>query len=99
MAISNSPQPIFPTQAAIFNGTVTALNGFTNSVRLSCAAGGSGLPSLCTPSPLVLTPPTNIPFTITAGRMVGDYDFYVQEVGSDPNGTTHHVRLTLHVLN
>ncbi len=99
IAISNSPQTIFPTQAAIFNGTVTALNGFTNSVRLSCAAGGSGLPSLCTPSPLVLTPTTNTPFTITAGGMVGDYDFYVQGVGSDPNGTTHQVGLTLHVIN
>src|SRR5258708_32195729 len=99
MAISNSPQPIFPTQAAIFNGTVTALTGFTTSVRLSCAAGGSRLPSLCTPSPLVLPPTTNTPFTITAGGMVGDYDFYVQGVGSDPNGTTHQVGLTLHVIN
>jgi uncharacterized membrane protein len=99
MAISNSPKTIFPTQAAIFNGTVTALNGFTNSVRLSCAAGGSGPPSLCTPSPLVLTPTTNTPFTITAGGIVGDYAFNVQGVGSDPNGTTHQVGLTLHVID
>jgi hypothetical protein len=99
MAISNSPKTIFPTQAAIFNGTVTALNGFVNSVRLSCAAGTSGPPSLCTPSPLVLTPTTGTPFTISAGGIVGDYDFNVQGVGSDTNSTTHQVGLTLHVIN
>jgi uncharacterized membrane protein len=99
MAISNSPKTIFPTQTAIFNGTVTALNGFTSSVRLRCTAGASGPPSLCTPSPLVLTPTTNTQFTITAGGIVGDYDFNVQGVGSDTNGTTHQVGLTLHVIN
>jgi uncharacterized membrane protein len=99
MAISNSPKTIFPTQAAIFNGTVTALNGFASSVRLSCAAGASSPPSLCTPSPLVPTPTTNTPFTIAAGGIVGDYDFNVQGVGSDTNGTTHQVGLTLHVID
>jgi len=99
MAISNSPKTIFPTQAAIFNGTVTALNGFANSIRLSCAGGASSPPSLCTPSPLVLTPTTNTPFTITAGGIVGDYDFNVQGVGSDTNSTTHQVGLTLHVID
>ena len=99
MAISNSPKTIFPTQTAIFNGTVTALNGFTNSVSLSCAAGASSPPSLCTPSPLVLIPTTNTAFTITAGGAVGDYDFNAQGVGSDANGTTHQASLTLHVIN
>jgi uncharacterized membrane protein len=99
IAISNSPQTIFPTQTAIFNGTVTALNGFTNSVSLSCVAGASGPPSPCATSPLVLTPTTNTPFTIAAGGTVGDYNFNAQGVGSDPNGTTHQAGLTLHVIN
>jgi uncharacterized membrane protein len=99
MAISNSPKTIFPSQTAIFNGAVTALNGFTNSVRLSCAAGASGPPSFCTPTPLVLTPTTATPFTISIGGIVGDYDFNVQGVGSDPNGTTQQVGLSLHVID
>lgn len=99
MMISNSPKTIFPTQTATFNGTVTALNGFASSVRLSCAAGLSGPPSLCTPSPLVLTPTTNTAFTIAAGGIVGDYDFNAQGVGSDPNTTTHQTGLTLHVID
>jgi uncharacterized membrane protein len=99
MAISNSPLTIFPTQTASFSGTVTALNGFTNSVSLSCVAGASSPPSPCTPTPLVLTPTTNTPFTITAGGIVGDYNFNAQGIGSDANSTTHQAGLTLHVID
>lgn len=100
LTISNSPQTIFPSQAATFNGTISALNGFTSNITLSCAAGTTSPPSTCTPKPLTLLATTNTPFTITAGSGIGDYNFVVQGTGSDPNSTTEQSGLvTLHVIN
>jgi len=39
-----------------FNGTVTSINGYDNSVELSCTAGTSAPPVPCVPSPGILTP-------------------------------------------
>jgi hypothetical protein len=99
VAIANSAPPVFPTQSAAFNGTVTALNGFSNSITLSCVAGTSPLPSPCTSSPAVLTATTNTPFTVSAGGAAGAYNFNLEAVGSDSNSTTHRVGLTLQVID
>ena len=47
--ISNSPQTIFPTQTATFNGTLTAQFGYGSPVNLSCA--GAVLPPTCVLNP------------------------------------------------
>jgi len=99
LSMSNSPQTVFSGQAATFNATATALNGYTNSVSLSCVAGATAPPSTCTPSPATLTPGNNTPFTVTVSGADGDYNFYVQAVGSDSKHITHTIPIILHVLN
>ena len=100
IVVSNTPLTAFPGTTPTFNGTVTAVNGYNNSVALSCTAGGSSPPSPCTPTPPSLTPAsTGTPFSVTTGTTIGDYGFNVQAAGSDPNNTTHTAALTLHVVN
>jgi hypothetical protein len=99
VAISNTPQTIFSGQTATFNGTVTALNGYSSPISLSCISGGTSTPSPCAVSPQVLTATTNTPFAVTAGGSVGDYSFNVQGTGSDPNTLTHKVAATLHIVS
>lgn len=99
LAISNSTQTVFAGQTATFNGTASALNGYTSSVTLSCAAGTTAPPSTCTPSPITLTPGSKTPFTITARGAAGDYSFNVKAVGSDTSHITHTVPVTLHLLS
>jgi len=50
--ISNSPQTVFATQNATFNGTLTAQAGYANSVNLSCTGAA---PATCT-LPTEVTP-------------------------------------------
>jgi hypothetical protein len=101
IAVPNSPLTAFVGTTATFNGTVTAVNGYNNSVELSCTAGSSSPPSPCTPSPVSLTPTsTGTAFLLTAGTStVADYNFNVQGAGSDPSNTTNVAALTLHVVN
>ena len=100
IAVSNNPLTAFVGSAPTFNGTVTAVNGYNNSVTLSCAAGSTSPPSPCTPNPLSSTPvSTGTAFSLTTGNAIGDYSFNLQGMGSDPNTTTHVAALVLHVVN
>jgi len=99
LAVSNSPLTAFPGQTATFNGIATALNGYSNSVTLSCVADATDPPSTCTISPSVVNPESNTPFTVTAGGVTNDYNFYVQGVGADPSQITEQAPVTLHVVN
>lgn len=97
LGFSTSTQTIFPTQSATYNGTLTALNGYTDQVALSCTGT---VPSTCTLNPTQLTPTVSgASFTVTAGGAVGDYAFNAHGVGSDTNTTTHDALLTLHVVD
>ena len=83
-----------------FNGTLTALDGYNNSVAFVCTLGSTNPPSPCTPNPASLTPTQNgAPFSLTTGSAIGDYSFNLQGTGSDPNNTVHATALTLHVVN
>ena len=42
--ISNSPQTVFPTQSATFDGTLTAKSGYASTVNLSCSGAA---PATC----------------------------------------------------
>jgi hypothetical protein len=99
LAISDSPQTVFAGQTATFNGTASALNGYTNSATLSCVAGTTAPPGTCTPLPATLTPANKTPFTITAGGSAGDYTFNVKAIGSDTAHITHTVPVTLHLVS
>jgi hypothetical protein len=92
--ISNSPQTVFPTQTATFDGTLTARNGYASPVNLSCSGAA---PATCT-----LKPPQVIPtatYTLTAGGAVGDYSFNAHAAGTDPETLTHDAPVTLHVVD
>lgn len=99
LRVSDSPQTISAGQSATFHGTATALNGYSKSVTLSCAAGITAPPTTCTPSPTNLTPGINTAFSITGGGGVGDYYFNVQGIGADSNHMTHQASAVLHILS
>lgn len=99
MSVANTTLTVFPTQTAVFTGTVTALNGYSNSVNLTCAAGAGAAPSVCSPSPVTLTPASKTPFSVSTSGPVGDYSFKIQAVGADSNHITHNIPLVLHVVN
>jgi hypothetical protein len=83
-----------------FGGTLTAVDGYNNSVALVCSAGSTSPPSPCTPSPASFTPSASgTAFSLTTGSVIGDYNFNLQAAGTDSNNTTHTAALTLHVVN
>jgi plastocyanin len=98
LAISNSPQTAFAGHNAVFNGTLSTSNGYSNAVNLSC---GAGHPATCNPSPNPQTPTGGgAAFTVTAGDPTAkDYTFNVQGVGTDPGQTAHSQSVTLHVVD
>ena len=93
--ISNSPQTVFPTQTATFDGTLTAKNGYSSPVNLSCTGPA---PATCTLNPATSITPTAA-YTVTAGGVVGDYSFNAHAVGTDPNAITRDATVTLHVVD
>lgn len=92
--ISNSPQTVFPTQAAVFDGTLKAQNGYASAVNLSCSGSA---PATCTLQPQQIFPTAT--YTLTAGGAVGDYNFNAHAVGTDPDAITHDAPVTLHVVD
>ncbi|MGC1227511.1 MAG: hypothetical protein WA859_13605 [Candidatus Sulfotelmatobacter sp.] len=101
IAISDTPLTVFAGYTATLNGTLTSLNGYDNSVALSCTAGTTGPPAPCTPIPVSVQFQSNeAEFVVSAGTTsVTDYYFNVQGAGSDPNNTTHTAAVTLHVVD
>ena len=93
-AISNTPQTVFPTQTATFDGTLTAKNGYASLVNLSCSGAA---PSTCTLQPTSVTPTAT--YTVTAGGLAGDYSFNAHAVGTDEKAITHDAPVTLHVVD
>jgi hypothetical protein len=92
--IANTPQTIYPTQTATFNGTLTALDGYTSRVNLSCTGSP---PTTCSLSPTHEMPTAT--YTVTASGAVGDYDFNAHAVGTDPQTITHDAAVTLHIVD
>lgn len=92
--ISTSPQTVFPTQTATFNGTLTAQNGYASPVNLNCSGA---LPSTCTLHPTQETPTAT--YTLTASGLVGDYSFNAHAVGTDRDSITRDATVTLHVVD
>src|SRR5216683_6303552 len=92
--ISNSPQTVFPTQTATFNGTLTAKSGYASPVNLSCTGAA---PATCTLQPTHITPTAT--YTLTAGGLVGDYSFNAHAVGTDASAITRDATVTLHVVD
>ncbi len=92
--ISNSPQTVFPAQTATFDGTLTAQDGYSSPVNLSCTGA---VPAACTLNPKQTTP--TAAYTLTAAGSVGDYIFNAHAVGTDSNAITVNATVTLHVVD
>ena len=99
IAVSNSPLTIFAEQTGTFNGTATAVNGYSSAVTLSCTSGTNSPPGTCTPSPGSLIPGNKSPFTIKVGGTPGDYNFNVKGAGSDTNHIVHTIPVSLHIID
>jgi hypothetical protein len=102
ITFSNNPLTIYiPGQPAVFQGTLTAINGYNNNVELSCT--GNSSPTLpCSVSVDTLTPtPTGSAFNVTVNTSttIADYSFNVQGLGLDPAGTTNTAPITLDIVS
>jgi hypothetical protein len=100
LSIANTPLTSFATQTATFNGTISALNGYSNSVNLSCAAGSGSPPQNCSATPASVVPsPSSSNFTVSASGLPGDYAFNVHAVGTDSASVAHDFAVTLHIVD
>ncbi|HEY6339728.1 MAG TPA: hypothetical protein VIW68_14645 [Candidatus Sulfotelmatobacter sp.] len=99
ISIANSPQTVFAGQPVTYNGTLYAIDGYSNTVMLTCVAGTTNPPPTCTPpSNLLIPTAAGVPFTVTAAGPAGDYNFNVQGEGSDSN-LAHNAALVLHEIS
>jgi large repetitive protein len=100
LSLTNSTGTVFPTQTAIFNGKLTAVNGYASPVALSCAAGTTAPPATCAAVPSSVTPTgTGAAFAVNASGAVADYLFKVHAIGTDAGVTTHDAAITLHIVD
>ena len=97
LAISNSPQSAPANQAATFNGTLKAVNGYASAVNLTC---GTGAPPTCTISPTSVTPTAGgAPFTVTTkSGLAQAYNFSVSGTGTDAAHIAHTASATFNSL-
>ena len=96
ISISNTPLTVFFGSQGVFQGLAFAMDGYANSVNLSCIGG----PPTCSLSPSSVTPSSSgTPFTVTANGSDGSYSFAVQGAGTDPHSITHDIALTFNVVD
>jgi hypothetical protein len=89
IAVTATPNVTGVNQNITWNGTLTAMNGYSGSVALTCTAGA---PGTCQIAPATVTPTlAGAPFTVTLGSATtGVFNFTIQ--GTD--GTTIHTTPT-----
>jgi len=89
IAVSPTPNTTSVNQNVTWNGTLTAENGYSGSVTLSCTAGA---PATCEFTPPTVAPAAGgTPFTVTLGSATpGTFSFTIQ--GTD--GTRTHATPT-----
>ena len=85
ISVTNPNETIFAGQQAVLSGRVTALNGYEQTVALSCA--GTSQPQTCRPSATSVVPTEDgTPFTITASGGTGVYPFSIRASETSPSG-------------
>jgi len=89
IAVTATPNATVVNQNVTWNGTLTALHGYSGSVALTCTAGA---PGTCEVAPAAVTPTTaGAPFNVTLGNATaGTFNFTIQ--GTD--GTLTHATPT-----
>lgn len=88
LSVSNPSLTANENTLAVFNGTLTSLNGYNNPVNLSCGPGAS---PTCTAAPATVIPTSSgASFTVTVSSpQCGQYDFSILAKGTDPLATSH----------
>jgi hypothetical protein len=85
------------TQNVTWNGVMTALDGFTGTVALSC---GTGHPGTCVLPATVTPTPAGVPFTVTLGSSTaGTFNFKIQATKGPLTHSTPIETLTVKLLN
>ncbi len=99
MAISNPSLFAFAGQTASYNGNITAFNGYTSSINVTCTSGATAPPSTCptSGSPVIVTSGS---FGVVAGNgSVGEFDFNITAVGSDAQALTRQSAVTFRAVD
>jgi len=80
--VTPTPNSTLVNQNVTWEGALTASNGYSGSVALTCTAGA---PATCTIAPATVTPTAGgIAFTVTLGSATtGTFNFKVQGTGQD----------------
>ena len=89
----------YPNQTAVFNGTLTSVNGYANSVDLSCTGT---TPFACSAGTTPVTPTTGgASFVINAANSTtGEFtNFKIHAAGTDSVPQVHDTPVTLHVVD
>ena len=97
VAVPDPIQTIYPSQTATYNASLTAINGYNSNVNLTCVAGATPPPAMCTVSPSAITPTGT--FTISASGTPGDYSFNLHASGAPPSNIVHDLPITLHIVD
>ena len=97
LIVSHSSLSAQVNATATFDGVVTAVNGYSSSVELSC---GSGAPPACTVSASPIVPSgSGVPFTLSVSSPTSRaYSFNLNAVGTDPATITHSVALSFSAM-
>ena len=98
--VSNNPQTVIAGSGATYDGTLSAQNGYSSSVNLSCTAGATAAPQSCSLTPSAVVPSAGgTGFSLGAADVPGDYFFNLQGAGTDASSVAHTFSLTLHVID
>jgi len=93
IAVTPIPNSTVVNQSITWNGTLTALNGFSGSVALTCT---SGAPLTCTPSSSVTPTAEGTPFAVTLGSATaGTFTFTISGTDGTLTNATPSETLTV----
>jgi len=100
ISVTNTPMTVFAGSSGVFDGMVFSLNGYSNSVDLSCHSGSTSPPTTCSFDHTVVQPSSSgTPFSLTASGAAAAYQFNVQGVGTDSGSTTRDAPVTFSVVD
>ncbi|HLH08466.1 MAG TPA: hypothetical protein VKW78_14595 [Terriglobales bacterium] len=98
LAVSTPSLTIYPGSEATFQGSLTAVNGYSKPVSLSCYAGGDPLPQVCGTPGTVIPSSAGTSFSLQASNgSAADFDFRVR--AQDTSGVIRDQPVKLRVID
>jgi hypothetical protein len=97
LAITNPSLTAPINSQAVFNGTLTSVNGYSGAVALTC---GNGASANCVVNPSSVIPSdVGVPFTVTVSSPVSQaFAFNVNALGSDALSVAHSIPVTFSAM-